>query len=426
MSDLSSIFVHSHCVSKTQLLAYIRQKLDKEETHLVESHLNDCQFCNDALDALLEADMVQAEQDISDVKIELTKKLFPPVEMTTATPLSKKNDHNKNNVRDFEISRYNFKRLLAAASVLLIIGLGGYSVFSFIKSNKKELAINEKGKGSSGYDAEYSKADNDDDEIVRLNVEANDTFRKYAEGEAKSSRFPEEVGTTSTFKAPSVNKDEVVAPKAVMEEKPLEKSLDDKAPKVLSKVAPSVAATDNLKMIEPAPGMENYARESKNDRIQSEAVKEVAKKKSPAGMKYDNNANIQQAQQNQLNYSRGNNNDYYQRNNDAKGNIDQTVSQKQENYEEAEKEMSNYEKGMDNFNNKNYKKSISFFEKALKKATGTEREDIIYHLALAYEYTGKNSKANELYATLINSKKYSENAERKLKEVRSEEAIKKK
>ena len=84
MSDLSSIFVHSHCVSKTQLLAYIRQKLDKEETHLVESHLNDCQFCNDALDALLEADMVQAEQDISDVKNELTKKLFPPVEITAA------------------------------------------------------------------------------------------------------------------------------------------------------------------------------------------------------------------------------------------------------------------------------------------------------------------------------------------------------
>ncbi|MBK7690441.1 MAG: hypothetical protein IPJ31_04770 [Bacteroidetes bacterium] len=47
-------------------------------------------------------------------------------------------------------------------------------------------------------------------------------------------------------------------------------------------------------------------------------------------------------------------------------------------------------------------------------------------MALAYEYSGKTDKANDLYATLSKSKKYQAEADRKLKEVQIKEAVKKK
>jgi outer membrane protein assembly factor BamD (BamD/ComL family) len=104
---------------------------------------------------------------------------------------------------------------------------------------------------------------------------------------------------------------------------------------------------------------------------------------------------------------------------------EEVAGQNQNADEDDEKEMSLYEKGMENFNNKNYRKSISYFQKALKKASGNEREEIMYHLALAYENSGKTSKANELYATLSSSKKYGKRAEKKLKESAAEDAKKK-
>jgi tetratricopeptide (TPR) repeat protein len=74
---------------------------------------------------------------------------------------------------------------------------------------------------------------------------------------------------------------------------------------------------------------------------------------------------------------------------------------------------------MNYFNNKKYKKSIPLFEKALKKAKGIEREDILYHLALAYENTGKYEKSMELYASLSNSQKYRAAVSRKLQEIKT-------
>ncbi len=413
MSDYSSIFVHSSCVSKAQLVAYVQQKLDREEAYLVESHINDCQFCNDALDGLLEANLQNVENDLLATKSELKSTLFPaPLEEIASTP-------KNNNIREFEISKKTFSRWLVAASVLLIIGLGGYSVFSYIKSTKKELALKEGKSGGKSYDAKYSEPKGDANEIVSLNVEENDTFRRYASekpemkskkrGEVSTNSAPDDkVAQSTKLDAPAVSNK---AGSAVTEEaKPEKKEIAAAPTKTLVNEAnePEVVAT-----------ADNNVRAYEAEKAPAVVSKEIAKKKSAGGMK---NENFNIARNNQLSYPKvANNND------NIETNRQQEVAVKAEAaLDEEISEKSAFEKGMEFFNKKNYKKSISYFEKALKKASFAEREDILYHLALAYEYSGKNEKANELYATLSKSKKYQAEADRKLKEGQIKEAVKKK
>ncbi|MCC7028919.1 MAG: hypothetical protein IT257_01350 [Chitinophagaceae bacterium] len=406
MSDYSSIFVNSHCVSKAQLLSYIRQTLDREEAYVVECHISDCQFCNDALDALMEADLETAEKHLQETKGVIHEHLFPPPEIIHKELKSNGTVDQPDNTKNL------YRRLLAAASILLLIGLGGFSVFSYIQSHKKELALVQNEKGVAPYDAKYSKPDQENGEIVHLNVEDNDSFRKYAEP-ARTTQ------STDNFSANSKSVTE--ESKASADEKALTKTQQDEVvakpavPVMKEKVADfadAPAATENANF-EPAPGMENFARADKNERQKVEAEKTVAKKKSAAGMKYDNNM-----QSNQMNYPRAGSNDNLQRN------AEPVVAQK-EAVDDIDKELSPYEKGLENFNQKNYRKSISYFQKALKNASGNEREDIMYYLALAYENTGKTNKANELYTSLSGSKKYGKRAEKKLNESQAEDARKK-
>ncbi len=414
MSDYSSIFVPSSCVSKTQLLAYVQQKLDREEAYLVESHLNDCQFCSDALDGLLQADSQVAETDLKLAKDELSKKLFPVI-VTETTPVEK-----NNNVRDFEISKKTFTRWLAAASILLIIGLGGYSVFSYIKSAKRELALKEGKSDGKSFDAKYSKPEGVHDEIVRIEVGENDTFRRYADekGMNQTKKISEAIVSTEN-KTKKASVEEMAPPQAATKAVGTADEVSQSEEKVAT-AAPAPMKPQVLESpeIEANQNLDNNVKAYESEKAPAALSKEIAKKKSAGGLKNDNNF----AQRNQLNNQYANNN-----NDNLERNRQQEVGNGREQaLDEVKADSSPFERGMASFNEKKYKKSISYFEKALKSAVGAEKEDIMYHLALAYEYTGKNEKANELYAALSRGKKYSMEADKKLREVQSKDALKKK
>jgi hypothetical protein len=399
MSDLSSIFTQSHCISKTQMLAYIQQKLDKEEAYLVESHINDCQFCNDALDALIEADLVETEQIIHEAKSTLNQKLFPVLKLET-------NSHTaNNNVRDFEISKKTLSRWLAAASILLLIGLGGYTVFSYIKSNKQELSMNEKGNPKSTYKAPYATTPSNHGETIELRIEENDTFRKYA-SEKKNDIVPPNTKTTTVQTAPK-NLENKPATDIVSKEEAFSEEVN--VPIVATSPVKDMA-TD-----EPTRAMDNEASQTEQYKAPQVAPVTIAQKKSAYGMKQEKSLNNQQ--QNQLSYPQNNVNnniDIVQKNTNP---ISTQLNEEEE--LANEKQWTPFEQGMNYFNNKKYKKSIPLFEKALKKAKGIEREDILYHLALAYENTGKYEKSMELYASLSNSQKYRAAVSRKLQEIKT-------
>lgn len=50
----SFIFEETSCLSEQELLDYLNGRLDREKMHSVESHISDCEFCNDALEGLAE------------------------------------------------------------------------------------------------------------------------------------------------------------------------------------------------------------------------------------------------------------------------------------------------------------------------------------------------------------------------------------
>ncbi|CAN5638561.1 hypothetical protein BH11BAC1_BH11BAC1_09040 [soil metagenome] len=58
MNDRKNIFGDSVHLTTGQMLNYLRHNISREEKHLVERHITDCEFCSDALEGLkkLEAD----------------------------------------------------------------------------------------------------------------------------------------------------------------------------------------------------------------------------------------------------------------------------------------------------------------------------------------------------------------------------------
>ena len=161
--------------------------------------------------------------------------------------------------------------------------------------------------------------------------------------------------------------------------------------------------------------MDNEASQTEQYKAPPVAPVAIAQKKSAYGMKQEKSLNNQQ--QNQLSYPQNNVNnniDIVQKNTNP---ISTQLNEEEE--LANEKQWTPFEQGMNYFNNKKYKKSIPLFEKALKKAKGIEREDILYHLALAYENTGKYEKSMELYASLSNSQKYRAAVSRKLQEIKT-------
>ena len=143
MSDLSSIWTKSNCLSRNQLQQYLQQKLDREEEYLVESHLNDCSFCSDALEGLMHVEQEQASRHLDELKADFTKKLeaIKPEEKKTKIVSLPTEPHAKPDSPAKSLTSGKRFRWAYAASILLGVGLG-YSVFSFIKEYqaKKEAS----------------------------------------------------------------------------------------------------------------------------------------------------------------------------------------------------------------------------------------------------------------------------------------------
>jgi hypothetical protein len=74
MNRYHDIFAESHCLSKNQLFGYIQERLDKEEVYAIETHLNDCDFCNAALDGLLNEPEQEVKQNLDQLKTIFHKK----------------------------------------------------------------------------------------------------------------------------------------------------------------------------------------------------------------------------------------------------------------------------------------------------------------------------------------------------------------
>lgn len=52
--DISSIFDESGCLGERQMMDYLHGRLNEKEMHALEAHIADCDFCNEALEGLMQ------------------------------------------------------------------------------------------------------------------------------------------------------------------------------------------------------------------------------------------------------------------------------------------------------------------------------------------------------------------------------------
>lgn len=415
MTNFSNIWTQSNCLSKSQLIGYIHQTLDRDEVYLVESHLNDCQICSDALDGLMEEDLEITQQNIGAIKSHVEERineLLPKEKSTfTANQTTKKTITNTSSTLSSSSGKY---RWLVAASVLAIVALGGYSVFSFIKSQDQQLAQN-KTSGDTK-DAEYNKPDiSNDHEITTLKVNPPDE-NTAPPLDSKDEKKERKEDLTSTIKPPTQTtsfKTVPPAPAPVQVQKTPDAVKD--APQQVEREA--IAKTENEssndleKNIQPTQGMSNYMEDKKTYKPQQEEV--VAKSRSKVGM--SNSKQIPAAQNaKELSYPQQNDNNNYS-NQTSNQTYDDVYNSKKTN---AKTELSDYEKAMQAYNKGDFKESIRYFERALKSASGTQKEDIQYQLAQAYLKTGKENKAEQLFEILATGTKYKNEASQQLLKAR--------
>lgn len=361
MSDLNNIFSSSSCLTQAQLINYIQQKLNTDETYLVESHLNDCPFCSDAIDGLMEADLIQMQEIIKEIKPKLLHNQLKelPTQKVIETPTPLKISSNKN-------------KWMVAASVLLLLGLGGFSVYSFIHNQHLDLAKNEDTKSLPTENTYTETSAPTSTEIVQLSAPEID---KNIDNKVVNSKNVEGI------------------------KKEVAKEIVKIAPKVKKEVgAIPMSESKNDTKVEAEPLIEtqayhdNYSQ--KETKVMDEAVaeKEIAlkQKSSSVGLSRKKEApQVQSNAANQLNYSSNNNSNF-------DNNFDLNVKNR----------MSNYENGITCYNKSEYKNAIQFLEIALENSKESEKEDIEYYLAMSYLKTGKNNKAEKLFKKLMDSPKY--------------------
>ena len=366
MNDVNNIFSLSNCLSTQQLVHYIQQKLDRDEVYLVESHLNDCPFCSDAIDGLMDADLTEMQTSLQEIKPKLihahSQHLPSENIITQPTPLTISSNKNK---------------WLIAASILLLFGLGGYSVYSFVHHQSHELAKNEEQKSIPTETTYTETSSPKNTEIVQIRV-PDEELKKLENKEA----MPAQKVEIAKKMVPEVVQEKNIESKSNVNEDPIKQIKIESEP-----------------LIESQKYHDNFSqKESKEEteRVQEQNIA-IKKKTSTVGMSAKKNIpQIQNNAANQLNYSSDNN--YFNNNYNSNHNSN--------NLQFSPTTVNNFENGLICYNKADYRSAINYLEIALEDANASNKEDIEYYMAMSYQKMGREKKAEKIFKKLMLSSKY--------------------
>lgn len=388
MSDLTNIWIEGDCLSQAQLLDYIQQKLDRDEMYMVETHINDCPLCSDALDGLYTEDITQTSTQLSEIKWlgeEQIRKTFSTPILQPA--LVEKEESKKSPPLSFSFTKSKWS---VAAGLLLLVGLGGYSVYSYYESQQHhELALET---GNTKLDKTEYKIDRDTNanEMNHLSVKTvedipNAEVQPNIDNRSKRMEQKEDLSQTV--------KNLPFIPNANPKLRESSASLD----------APiSKQETANESTVFADKEMQNQSDDfAKSEQKYIAPQNEIQAKPSVAGLKKSKEMITNYAPSaNQMNYS--------SYNNSTTKNADEfsAVQGAALSSVSVAKNGDAFEKGKSLFNRGNFKRSIRLFEKALQESNASNKEDIQYYLAQAYIEVGENEKALALISTLNSSSKY--------------------
>ncbi len=364
-------YTPSACLSKNQLFDYLENKLSNDEVYIIESHLNDCELCSDAIDGFYENKNSETQL------IELKNNFKSKIEALPEKQLLKSSKKTKPN-------------WAWAAAILLLISIGGFSLFKYIDNNTIQNTKNELAKNDEKIDV---KTTTDDNNIVISTEEIKDkinTENKKTETIAKN----DDANFSSPIPRP------IPAPTSVLQTSA--DKIEEAKQQIIEKIP------DNYYSQNEDIDLKPEIQEKKDAKYtEKESVKAIPATESRGGMDYDK-LNMNYARNEQSNIS----------------NAPKAQNQQLESVIASGKNkkiaivLNNFEKAMSFFNSKKYRKSIPYFEKALEDKN-TNLEDVQYYLANAYFETSQFSNAMSLLNQLINSAKYGSDAKQLLEKMSS-------
>lgn len=410
MKNLENILSHSDCLTQEQMQSYLANALEKEQILQIENHITDCMFCSDALEGLQLVTDEESAAAIGELKNHFDGLLFAEDEEKEAAPLL-----GKKVAPEPKLTAKKGGRkigLAAAAGLFFLIFGAGLAVFSYINNNtnwlkKAKTVATTKGDGSNdlsksketkstGRELEtYSLTESElDFENEAISSDANGDTKKEKEKNVKSAPSSPAVSKKVVARnSPPINASPALAEEAV-EDRFKEKDKVTVAKNRTS--APKIAKTEKADAsvsyndLSTRNAYEIPKYEGKLKDKNAPAVSSVKRKKQERRLE-DSEMQEIDAVQSTGKYSK-------------KGYVDNT---------------DNYTKGNKAYDQGDYKQSIKLYKRALRQKDLKNRNEVMYQLALAYEKTDNQTKAEDIFGELEKIATFQKRARSGLQRVRS-------
>lgn len=388
MTEHLHIWPESKCLSAQQMQDYMNHLLDPSEVRLVEEHLTDCPLCSDAIDAL-------AENPSLDLSAELDVLRTPLQELLKTQSESTPDSLKKEALVQTLTPKKRSYRWAWAASLLLLMGLGGYGIYSLYDQTSGHLAhLDKTDSKEAGKEAGYSEEDEGaSPEQMTIRV---DTLPAENSVSSKSEEKKSESKTAPTTTSPSL----VAAEKMVSPQRD-EMGSDDAPPPAVTIPDANTLDKVNKESVSESEGssaeMPKFAPVAETAKKKTEpAYQPVSKIPSQgAGLKNQSlNYTTISPQSNQLNYSSSSNEQ-------KEAVVSSSRSKKYNAPVNLRKVRKAFDKG-------EYQEVIQTLESALPSASGSDKLAMQYYLAMSYVKTGQSAKAEPLLAILMKDQEYAE------------------
>lgn len=399
MTKYTDIWTPSHCLSKSQLSGYLGGKLAPEEVYLVESHLNDCELCSDALDALMTEDPEQVREAVSAIKQSVEEKIrerFPTPQgknTTTSRPLS---GHPPTALKTWT----NFsRRWAAAAAIVVVVALGAFAMYTYVKSHQQQLA-QQTPDIPSGESASSPVVPPTDTGTKPLTAESSSKPTAAPVSPEPAKTVVKELTPIQQLTDAGDTKTEDVS------------NMDDQA------FTEGVAAAKKDEAMPVSPVQSDLQAQPESEQPVSQSAKIAATQKQVL------NEEKMIAKRSKADYGMSNSkppsmlgNKNLSFSSNATNQV-ATVKESVTDEESAETSMEDpLAKGLEYYRQGAYSQCIPYLEAAVKKVRGEQKEDIQFYLARAYTQTGKNRKAVKMYEQLSKGTKYRQQATDELRRV---------
>jgi tetratricopeptide (TPR) repeat protein len=429
MNKYNYILAEDNCITEMQLLDYIDKKLSTEENYAIETHLIDCDMCSDAVDGLMLQSTEKSKQHLLEINKEIQKKI---AHIEEAILLTKPKPSNP-----IKITSNNKKNWAIAASLLFLLGVGGFSVFSFIKNQeqKNNLAKNEHS-DTKNKEVDYAIVDNTN-ELATITVNPEDLNN--------SKELPTESKTNETKTASKEESIKIPEGSIVLHSPKFQKDIASSKEENKTRLADNIpAAATNATAVAAVPGTSTSAPTFNNDAFKATNTNDnLALEKTLDKDKIDNNQILKKEPTNLKNNELKNtdgveenivsNNGYGMKRGKTKNDVTNTYNSNQMSYpyntmptkKESEQEIEDigynlhdsktmHNEGMKYYNRASYNKAIRYFKNALKAEPVYEKEDVMYYLANAYLKVNKQKEATLLFEKLSKGKLYQSEAKQQL------------